>query len=315
MTICRLNVTLCQKYKESLISFLHDGVKNDRCMDSFTLEIAASYYHDMTEQVRSGKAVVFGIFKEDCIKGFIWSFESFFRDDRKRLYINSTYVDTNYRRQHLGSALVKKMKTYAETAGYHALFLQLEEYRIDELNFYKAQGFMVERIQLYKEVVSVFNDSPEIKMLTADKLAKDIWIFSELFLQNLHAHVLTDCFDLSYSMGKMQDLCRYLEQEKACCFFSEMKGCVVGFIWGYQYPYKSENRMLISAIQVSGEWRGHNIGGKLVRTLEKAAHEKGICKVYTHTDGVNIQAQHFYHTHGFRDEEYQIVLPLKQVIE
>ena len=47
---------------------------------------------------------------------------------------------------------------------------------------------------------------------------------------------------------------------------------------------------------------------KLIDALEQDAKSYKLHHIYTHTDGINLKAQHFYHKNGFIDEEYQFTL-------
>lgn len=107
-----------------------------------------------------------------------------------------------------------------------------------------------------------------VKKLTAKTLSENVEIFSELFLQNLQAHVLTKSFSHTYVKRKMLELGNYLKDERANCYYVNKNSKIVGFIWGYRYYYNNDNRMLIAAIQVADDFRRYGIGKKLIDALE-----------------------------------------------
>ncbi len=307
MRITPITYELCCLYQSKLSDYIYQSVRNSHYMDSFAQKDAESKCAELKEYLKDNKAVCYGAFDEEQLIGFIWAYEFPFRDDKKRLYISIIHVDVEYRGQHIGSQLIEKVQEYAERNNYNALFLHTEAHNTNAQCFYKSIGFKLERLQLAKKIETSTNSWGGVKLLEAGFLKEHIDEFCNLFLQNLKAHTLVASFDYQYAYMKMEALCDYLSEGKAFCFYIGENNHISGFIWGYKYPYKGNDRMLIAAIQVSEDCRGKGYGMQLIESLQDIALRNNLHCVYTHTDAINKRAQNFYHNLGFVDEEYQFV--------
>lgn len=307
MRIIPLTYELCNIYQSKLSDYIYQSVRNSHYVDSFAQKDAESKCLELKEYLRNNKAVCYGAINDEDLVGFIWAYEFPFRDDKKRLYISIIHVDAGYRGHHIGSQLIKEVQEYAERNNYNALFLHTEAHNTNAQGFYKSIGFELERLQLVKKVEASQNKWG-VKRLDAFFLKEHIDKFSELFLQNLKAHTFVESFDYQYAYMKMDALCNYLSEGKAYCFYIEENNQIYGFIWGYKYPYKGKDRMLIAAIQISEDCRSKGYGMQLIESLQDIARKNNLHYVYTHTDAINKRAQKFYHNLGFVDEEYQFVL-------
>lgn len=145
----RLNRELCLKYKERLTSFYYSNIKTCAYMDSFTYEDAEQKIDGLIVHVSNGSAMVYGVFDNEDLVGYIWAYEHPFREE-KRFYLNEIHVDEAYRNSGIGKQLLHAVENMAKECGYGALYIHAEGNNIGAIRLYQNEGYEVERIQLRK---------------------------------------------------------------------------------------------------------------------------------------------------------------------
>ena len=95
------------------------------CVGKYTHDDADRKIGEMIAYIREEKAYVFGCFTDDCLIGYLWSYPFDFRSER-RLYVSELHIVKEYRRQGVGSELLRMAELKAAYLGLHALYLHTE---------------------------------------------------------------------------------------------------------------------------------------------------------------------------------------------
>ena len=120
-------------------------------MDGFTYQDAEQKIEGMIEHVANGSAMVFGMFDNESLIGFVWAYEHPYREET-RVYVNEIHVDEHYRNRGFGKQLLGAVERIARKRGYHALYIHAEGNNDGAIHLYKNEGYVVERVQLRKEL-------------------------------------------------------------------------------------------------------------------------------------------------------------------
>lgn len=147
----RLNREQCLKYKERLANFYYSNIKSCSFFNSFSYEDAEQKIEGMIEYVSSGSAIVFGMFDNENLIGYVWAYEHPYREET-RVYVNEIHVDDAYRNRGIGKQLLHEVENMAKERGYGALYIHAEGNNIDAIRLYQNEGYEVERIQLRKQL-------------------------------------------------------------------------------------------------------------------------------------------------------------------
>lgn len=146
-----LDHDLCLKYKNRLSDFYFSNIQSCPFMDSFTYKEAIEKTEGMIEHVTNGSAMVFGMFDKEDLIGFVWAYEHPYREET-RVYVNEIHVDEHYRNRGIGKQLLGAVECLAKKRGYHALYLHAEGNNDGAIRLYQNKGYVVERVQLRKEL-------------------------------------------------------------------------------------------------------------------------------------------------------------------
>lgn len=147
----QLNREQCLRYKERLAEFYYSNIKACSCMDSFTYKDAEQKIDGLIEHVSGGSAMVFGVFDNENLIGYIWAYEHPFREE-VRIYVNEIHVDEVYRNRGVGKQLLSAVEKLARERGYGALYIHAEGNNDGAIRLYQHEGFNIERVQLRKEL-------------------------------------------------------------------------------------------------------------------------------------------------------------------
>ena len=147
----QFNRELCLRYKNRLAEFYYSNMKLCSCMNGFSFKDAELKIDGMTEHVANGTAFVFGVFDEDTLVGFIWAYEHPFRKE-VRVYVNEIHVTESYRNRGIGKRLLSAVEGLARQQGYGALYIHAEGDNEKAIRLYQNEGYVVERVQLRKEL-------------------------------------------------------------------------------------------------------------------------------------------------------------------
>ncbi len=117
-----------------------------------------------------------------------------------------------------------------------------------------------------------------------------------------------ESYQYSDAEAKYEDFLSHMEEGDAvvCGAFTE-EG-MVGFIWGYEYPFRDDkSRLYVSILHVDEKSRGYGIGKNLLAGIEELAKKSGCRSVFLHAEAKNSGAVRFYERMGFQAERIQLV--------
>ena len=146
-----LNRDLCLKFKNRLSEFYFSNILSCSYMDSFSYNDAEQKIESMIEHVSNGSAMVFGVFDDENLIGYVWAYEHSYRDE-VRVYVNEIHVEELYRNRGVGSQLLYAVERMARQRGYHALYIHAEGNNDGAIRLYENEGYVVERVQLRKNL-------------------------------------------------------------------------------------------------------------------------------------------------------------------
>ena len=140
---------LVNRYREELKKYLKDvldenGISNDN-------EKTEKIIEEMKQFIEDKSAIIIGAFQKEKLLGFIWGYKTNV-NNKMRIHINYFVVDEKSRKQGIGSKLIEKMYKIAKTMQIEKVELMVTAKNTTAINFYKKQGFEVERVKLCKKV-------------------------------------------------------------------------------------------------------------------------------------------------------------------
>lgn len=151
----------------------------------------------------------------------------------------------------------------------------------------------------------------EIKKLTVDdcdQYGKELIRY--IFESNNHCNYITR-YTMDDAENKVEEMKNYIQNNKAIVYGAVEDDVLLGFVWGYEYPFREDvNRLYVSIIHIDAAYRSRGIGDLILSALEKEAADKGYHAVFLHTEAFNDGAIRFYHKQGFEKERIQLVKKL-----
>lgn len=142
-----------QKYRSEIARFYYDNMQTCSCFEHFTFDQAYEKIGDLIAHLETNSCICYGAFENDHIIGYIWAYPHSFREEN-RMYVNELSVSEDYRRQGIGTALLNLVEARAKEEGYPALYLHAEAGSLDAVRLYESSGYIPERIQLRKKIMS-----------------------------------------------------------------------------------------------------------------------------------------------------------------
>lgn len=110
--------------------------------------------------------------------------------------------------------------------------------------------------------------------------------------------------------AKYEDLLSYMEEGNAIVCGAVAGDELIGFVWGYEYPFRDDKfRLYVSILHVDERFRGGGVGRSLLAEIEESAKMKGCRSVFLHAEAFNTGAIQFYERMGFQAERVQLVKP------
>lgn len=144
-----LNSELCLKNKERLASFYYSNIRSCAYMDSFSFKDAELKIESLIGHVSDGSAMVFGVFDNEELIGYVWAYRHQFREE-ERIYVNEIHVAEPYRGKGVGKQLLSAVESMAKERGFGATYLHAEGNNEGAICFYRNQGYEIERVQVRK---------------------------------------------------------------------------------------------------------------------------------------------------------------------
>ena len=127
-----------------------------------------------------------------------------------------------------------------------------------------------------------------------------------IYESNNHCEYINN-YSLDEADTKVSEMKEYIQNEKAIVYGAVENEKLMGFVWGYTYPFREDtNRLYVSIIHVSNACRSRGIGKQLLSALETEAKKIGYSAIFLHTEAFNTGAIHFYEREGFLKERIQL---------
>lgn len=140
---------LIKKYNKIIKSYLKIVLDENGILNSS--ERLEKTVEEMQQFIGDKSAIIIGAFKEEELIGFIWGYKTIV-NDRNRLHINYFIVNEKHRKQGIGSQLIEKIYEIANEMQIKEIELMVTSENKTAVNFYKRQGFEIERIKLCKKI-------------------------------------------------------------------------------------------------------------------------------------------------------------------
>ena len=129
--------------------------------------------------------------------------------------------------------------------------------------------------------------------------------------------LLAEAFEISFSADitspekcytKVDELKKYLEDDKAI-FFAVVEGAeLFGFLWAYPRDVGNEGRLHLNHFILRKEIRNKGIGTKLIELLKDYADQYHFSGIELMVSKSNKKAISYYERIGFDIERYQMIL-------
>ena len=143
----------------------------------------------------------------------------------------------------------------------------------------------------------------EIKTLRHDDFLKNINALRDLLISSYESN-----FNISKELcgvtveSKIQELDKYVKEQKATLLGMFNDCTLVGFVWCYIHDYFGEKRLHINQIVIDKDFRGQGIAKKLLTQTEKYAAELDIKTIDLFVTEGNIAAEMMYEDLGYVTE-------------
>lgn len=152
MRIEPITAEMAEKYRKELAQLYFENVRSNAFYEHYTCEEAYKKMDDLIAHLADDTAIVYGAFDDEDLIAFIWAYVHPFREE-PRMYVSEIRVKEEYRRQGIGSRLLRLVEDKAKELGLGAIYLHAEANHPEAVRFYKATGYCEERIQLRKGIV------------------------------------------------------------------------------------------------------------------------------------------------------------------
>lgn len=139
----------CLKYKERLCEFYYSNIMSCAYLDNFSYKDVELKIEGLIEHVSDGSAMVWGVFDNEELIGYVWAYQHQFREE-VRVYVNEIHVAEPYRGRGIGKQLLSAVESMAKERGYGAIYIHAEGNNEGAISLYRSQGYEIERVQLRK---------------------------------------------------------------------------------------------------------------------------------------------------------------------
>ena len=152
MRIEPITAGMAEKYRKELAQLYFENVRSNAFHGHYTYDEAYRKMDDLVGHLADNTAIVYGAFDDEELIAFIWAYVHPFREET-RMYVSEIRVKEEYRKQGIGSQLLRLVEDKAKELGLGAIYLHAEASHPEAVKFYQTTGFREERIQLRKEIV------------------------------------------------------------------------------------------------------------------------------------------------------------------
>lgn len=138
-----------------------------------------------------------------------------------------------------------------------------------------------------------------IKIITLNEINRKMYsnrlilIFNQSYQAN-HNHI-----NELYGAKRYQDLCKYMDENKAICRILFVNELLCGYIWFFKI---NEDRIHLNEFAIEKEWKKKGLGQILINEVYTYAKENGCKAVELYVAEKNDEANHFYLMQGFETE-------------
>ena len=146
-----ITAEVAEKYRKEIARLYFENVRSNAFHEHYTYDEAYQKMDDLIGHLADNTAVVYGAFDDEELVAFIWAYVHPFREET-RMYVSEIRVKEEYRKQGIGSQLLKQVENKAKELGLGAIYLHAEANHPEAVRFYKATGYCEERIQMRKMI-------------------------------------------------------------------------------------------------------------------------------------------------------------------
>lgn len=144
-----LNQELVIKYKEQIMALMKDLSVFHQ---SDNQEYCTSKYRDMLNFLKDSTAIILGVFDEEKLIAYAWGYCRNIMDTKK-MHITQIVVQKQYRCSGIGKKMIEYMMNYSKKNNWRGIELNVRGENCRALCFYKANGFLCERIMLSRDII------------------------------------------------------------------------------------------------------------------------------------------------------------------
>lgn len=117
-----------------------------------------------------------------------------------------------------------------------------------------------------------------------------------------------EAYQYSDAETKYEEMLIHMEEGTAVVCGAMAEEEMIGFIWGYQYPFRDDKeRLYVSILHVDKRFRRCKVGKTLLSEIEKIGKTMGCHSVFLHAEAFNREAINFYDRMGYQMERIQLV--------
>jgi ribosomal protein S18 acetylase RimI-like enzyme len=146
-----ITAEVAEKYRKEFAQLYFENVRSNAFHEHYTYDEAYKKMDDLIGHLADNTAVVYGAFDDEELVAFIWAYVHPFREET-RMYVSEIRVKEEYRKQGIGSQLLRQVEDKAKEIGLHTIYLHAEAGNMDARRFYESCGYVEERIQMRKEI-------------------------------------------------------------------------------------------------------------------------------------------------------------------
>ena len=116
-------------------------------------DYAADTYEDIKRFQKDNSAILIGAFDKDMLIGFLWAYKrNVF--GKQRIHLSHIVINSEFRSHGIGSKLLHTLEDLAKSEGIKKIELLTTLQNTNTVEFYKAKGYQMTRVQFEKELVA-----------------------------------------------------------------------------------------------------------------------------------------------------------------
>ena len=144
-----INVYLLEKNENEIKNLLNVVLEKNGIKSS--VDNIDEIFSNMKKYIQDSSAIIIGALKNDKLIGFIWGYKLIVNLET-RIHINYFVVNEGYRKHGIGNKLITELYKLARKENIKKVELMVTAKNEIATDFYKKQGFEIERVKLCKEI-------------------------------------------------------------------------------------------------------------------------------------------------------------------